>query len=162
MGARIAGVRTIVAVDPIEQRRFLATELGATHTVDPVATDAPAAVLELTGGAAAVIDTAARPDVVGAAVGVLRSRGTLALLGLGAPMAELPVAVIMAKGITVRGVVEGDSNPHEFIPQLADWYLRGDLPLDKLITTFPFDEFEDVWAAAKAATVVKPVLVMTA
>lgn len=159
MGARIARCRTIIAVDPIAARRALATELGATHTCDPADTDVPAAVLELTGGAAAVIDTTARPEVVASAVGLLRSRGTLALLGLGAPMAELPVALIMAKGITVRGVVEGDSDPHVFIPYLADLHLRGELPLDKLVTSFPFDDFGRVWSAAKAAEVIKPVLV---
>ncbi|MEN4478993.1 NAD(P)-dependent alcohol dehydrogenase [Mycolicibacterium cosmeticum] len=158
MAARIAGCRTVIAVDPITARRDLATDLGATHTFDPGA-DVAAAVGELTGGAAAVIDTTARPDVVAAAVGLLRSRGTLALLGLGAPTAELPVALIMAKGITVRGVVEGDSDPHTFLPRLADLHLRGELPLDKLVTAFPFDDFGGAWAAAKAAEVIKPVLV---
>jgi len=159
MGARIAGCRTIIGVDPIAVRRDLATDLGATHTLDPAGTDIATAVLELTGGAAGIVDTTARPDVITAAVGMLRSRGTLALLGLGAPMAELPVALIMAKGISVRGVVEGDSDPHVFIPQLADRYLRGEMPLDKLVTRFPFDDFGRVWTAAKAAEVIKPVLV---
>lgn len=159
MGARIAGCRTIVAVDPIAQRRTVAAELGATATIDPTATDAAAAVLELTGGAAAAVDTTARPDVVASAVGVLRSRGALALVGLGALTAELPVALIMAKGLTVRGVVEGDSEPHTFIPHLVDLYRHGELPLDKLVTTYPFGDFEAVWAAAKAGEVVKPVLV---
>jgi aryl-alcohol dehydrogenase len=158
MGARIARCRTIIAVDPIAARRDLAAALGATHTFDPGA-DVAAEILALTGGAAGVVDTTARPDVIAAAVGLLRSRGTLALLGLGAPMAELPVALIMAKGISVRGVVEGDSDPHVFIPYLADLYVRGELPLDKLVTTFPFDDFSRVWTAAKAAEVIKPVLV---
>ncbi|MGV0741731.1 NAD(P)-dependent alcohol dehydrogenase [Mycolicibacterium sp. XJ870] len=159
MGARIAGCRIIVAVDPIEQRRTLATELGATTTVDPADADTSAHILELTGGASAAIDTTARPDVIASAVGVLKTRGTLALLGLGAMTADLPVAVIMAKGLTVRGVVEGDSEPHTFIPRLVELYKAGDLPLDKLVTTYPFDDFGRVWSAAKSAEVVKPVLV---
>jgi aryl-alcohol dehydrogenase len=159
MGARIAGCRTIVAVDPIEQRRTLATELGATATVDPTATDVAAAVLELTGGVGAAVDTTARPDVIAAAVGVLRTCGSLALVGLGALTAELPVALIMGKGLTVRGVVEGDSEPQTFIPRLADLHRRGELPLDKFVTTYPFDDFDRAWAAAKAGEVVKPVLV---
>ncbi|MHC9293251.1 NAD(P)-dependent alcohol dehydrogenase [Mycobacterium sp. LTG2003] len=159
MGARIAGCRTIVAVDPIEQRRTLATELGATATVDPTATDSAAAVLELTGGVAGAVDTTARPDVIASAVAVLRSRGTLALLGLGAMTAELPVALMMGRGLTVRGVVEGDSEPHTFIPRLVDLYRTGELPLHKLVTTYAFGDFDRAWAAAKAGEVVKPVLV---
>ncbi|NOQ98432.1 NAD(P)-dependent alcohol dehydrogenase [Mycolicibacterium fortuitum] len=159
MGARIAGCRAVIAVDPIAERRALATELGATATVDPTAADVAAAVLELTGGVAAAVDTTARPDVLMTAVGVLRERGTLALLGLGALTAELPVAAIMGKGLTVRGVVEGDSEPHTFIPRLAGLHRRGELPLDKLVSRYPFDEFGRAWAAAKSADVVKPVLI---
>ncbi|WP_396909888.1 NAD(P)-dependent alcohol dehydrogenase [Mycolicibacterium sp.] len=159
MGARIAGCRAVIAVDPIAERRSLATELGATATVDPTAADVAAAVLELTGGVAAAVDTTARPDVLMTAVGVLRERGTLALLGLGALTAELPVAAIMGKGLTVRGVVEGDSEPHTFIPRLVDLHRRGELPLDKLVSRYPFDEFGRAWAAAKSADVVKPVLI---
>lgn len=158
MGARIAGCRTIVAVDPIASRRALAAELGATDTIDPSDTEVAAAVLDATGGAAAALDTTARPDVIATAVTVLRSRGTLALLGLGALTAELPVALIMGKGLTVRGVVEGDSEPHTFLGKLVDHHLRGELPVDKLVTTYPFDHFDRAWAAAKADEVVKPVL----
>lgn len=159
MGARTAGCRAVIAVDPIAERRALATELGATATVDPTAADVAAAVLELTGGVAAAVDTTARPDVLMTAVGVLRERGILALLGLGALTAELPVAAIMGKGLTVRGVVEGDSEPHTFIPRLAGLHRRGELPLDKLVSRYPFDEFGRAWAAAKSADVVKPVLI---
>lgn len=158
MGARIAGADTIIAVDPIAERRALAAELGATVTIDPTSTDAPAEILSLTGGVAGAVDTTARPEVIAAAVGVLASRGTLALVGLGAPTAELPVTLIMAKGLTVRGVVEGDSDPQVFIPQLAAMYQRGDLPLDKLVSTYRFDDFDRAWAAAKAGQVIKPVL----
>lgn len=159
MGARIAGCRTIVAVDPIAHRRELATELGATAVIDPSASDVAAAVLELTGGAAAALDTTARSDVIAAAVTVLRSRGTLALVGLGALTAELPVALIMGKGLTIRGVVEGDSEPHTFIPLLLEHHRRGELPVDKLVSTYRFDEFDRAWAAAKGGEVVKPVLI---
>ncbi len=158
MGARIAGATTIIAVDPIAERRALAAELGATVTLDPTSTDAAAEIVKLTGGVAGAVDTTARPDVIGAAVGVLAARGTLALVGLGAPTAELPVTLIMAKGLTVRGVVEGDSDPQVFIPQLAEYHRRGELPLDKLITSYPFDDFDQAWAAAKAGRAIKPVL----
>lgn len=158
LGARIAGAGTIIAVDPIAERRALATELGATVTIDPTTTDAAAEIVRLTGGVAGAVDTTARPDVIASAVGVLTARGTLALVGLGAPTAELPVTLIMAKGLTVRGVVEGDSDPQVFIPYLAQLHRRGELPLDKVVRTYPFDDFDRAWAAAKAGEVIKPVL----
>ena len=66
----------------------------------------------------------------------------------------------MAKGLRVRGVVEGDSDPHAFIPQLAELSRRGELPLEKLVTRFAFDDFADAWAAAKTGAAIKPVVTM--
>jgi aryl-alcohol dehydrogenase len=161
MGARIAGCRAVVAVDPIPERRTLATELGATATVDPVDGDVVPALVELTGGGpTAAVDTTALPDVIAAALSALQACGTLALVGLGALTAELPVGLVMAKGLRVRGVVEGDSTPHVFIPRLADLWRRGDLPLDKLVSRFALDDFDAAWTAAKAGHAVKPVVVM--
>ena len=104
------------------------------------------------------MDTTALPAVIATSLTVLRSCGTLALVGLGALTAELPVGLIMAKGLRVRGVVEGDSDPHTFIPRLAELCRTGDLPVGKLVTTFVLDSFGEAWAAAKAGRVVKPVL----
>lgn len=159
MGARVAGCRTIVAVDPVASRRDLAAEFGATATLDP-GDDVAAAVTDLTGGGAhAAVDTTAVPDVLMTALGVLRPRGTLALLGLGAPVAPLPVGLIMGKGLVVRGVVEGDSEPHTLIPHLVGLARSGELPLQRLITTFAFEDFGTAWSAAATGAVVKPVLV---
>ncbi|TFV57826.1 NAD(P)-dependent alcohol dehydrogenase [Mycobacterium sp. PS03-16] len=162
MGARVAGCRTIVAVDPVASRRDLAAEFGATATVDPAdsAADVTAALTELTGGGAhAAVDTTAVPDVLMTALTVLRPRGTLALLGLGAPVAPLPVGLIMGKGLTVRGVVEGDSEPHTLIPHLAALTRSGELPLHRLVTTYAFEDFGAAWSAATTGAVIKPVLV---
>lgn len=161
MGARIAGCRAIVAVDPLPQRRSLAMHLGATAVIDPAGGDVAQAVLEATsGGATAAVDTTALPDVIATALTCLRARGTLALVGLGALSAPLPVGLIMGRGLRVRGVVEGDSDPHTFIPQLAAMWRRGDLPLQDLVTTFAFDDFGDAWRSATTGGAVKPVLVM--
>ncbi len=158
--AHSAGCRTVVAVDPVPQRRRLAAELGASATVDPGNDDVVAAVVELTGGGAhAALDTTAVPAVLAAALAALRPRGTLAVVGLGAPVAELPVGLIMGRGLTVRGVVEGDSDPPEFIPELAHLVRSGALPVQRLVTTYDFDDFDTAWADAKAGRAVKPVLV---
>jgi aryl-alcohol dehydrogenase len=159
MGAKIAGCRSIVAVDPVPERLALAIVLGATATVDPTAVDAAAAIGDLTGGGPNLaIDTTALPSVIATGMAVLRSCGTLALVGLGALTAELPVGLVLAKGLRVRGVVEGDSDPHSFIPRLAELVGRGELPVDKLVTTFELTSFDEAWSAAKAGRVIKPVL----
>lgn len=159
MGARIAGCRTIVAVDPVAERRSIAVALGATHTVDPLATEVLPMLAEYTkGGADHGVDTTAIPAVLADAITALRPRGQLGIVGLGAPTAALPVGLIMGKGLRIRGVVEGDSVPMTFIPDLIDFHLRGDLPLEKLITRYDFNEFDKAWAAAQSGSAVKPVL----
>lgn len=161
MGARIAGCRAIVAVDPVAERRSLATRLGATATLDPTTDDVAAQIPDLTdGGPTAAVDTTALPAVIATALAVLRPCGTLALVGLGMPNADLPVGLILAKGLRVRGVVEGDSDPRVFIPWLADLWRRGELPLEKLVTRFDLEHFGDAWTAAKTGAAVKAVVVM--
>lgn len=159
MGARIAGCRTIVAVDPVTARRTLAADLGATATVDPAEADIAQRLVDITGGGAhAAVDTTAVPDVLTTAVTMLRPRGALAIVGLGAPVAPLPVGLIMGKGLTVRGVVEGDSEPGTFIPRLVALTRSGELPVERIVTRYRFADFGLAWAAARAAEVVKPVL----
>lgn len=43
-------------------------------------------------------------------------------------------------GRTVKGFVEGDSVPREFIPKLSALYQEGQFPLDKLIATYALGE----------------------
>lgn len=164
MGARIAGCERIVAVDPITERRSLALELGATGAVDPTSDDPNGQVRELTGGGSTLaVDTTARGDVIANALTLLRKCGSLALVGLGAMTAELPVGLILANGLRVQGVIEGDSVPGTFIPQLVGHLRRGELPVDKLVARYRFEDFADAWSdakAGKAGKAVKPVLVM--
>ena len=69
-------------------------------------------------------------------------------------------AAIMAVGRRVVGVVEGGIDPRRFIPRLIDHYRAGQLPLEKLVRTYPFAEIERAFAASSDGSVVKPVLVM--
>lgn len=155
MGAKLAGAQTIVAVDPVAERRELALSLGATHAVEAGPQAAEQAIEATGGGAHAAIDTTSRPDVIMQAVLALRPRGTLAVVGLGAPSAELPVMLIMTRGLRVIGVIEGDSEPSTFVPELADAIIDGRLPVERLVTTYT--DFDEAWAAAKAGTAIKPV-----
>jgi aryl-alcohol dehydrogenase len=54
----------------------------------------------------------------------------------------------------VRGVVQGDSRPDRFIPQLV----AGRFPVDRLVTFYDFAHINHAAAAAVAGTTIKPVL----
>jgi aryl-alcohol dehydrogenase len=55
-------------------------------------------------------------------------------------------------------VLEGDSVPEEFIPELISYVVDGRFPADRLVTEFRFDQIDEAIAAMKAGDVVKPVL----
>ncbi|MFD7668170.1 NAD(P)-dependent alcohol dehydrogenase [Streptomyces sp. NPDC059788] len=156
--AAVADDYSVVAIDPIASRRELARELGATAVIDPTSgEDVVSALRDLTsGGPHCAIDTTGQPTVVSQAVTALRKRGTLALVGIGT--AEFDTMPVMTKGITIRGVTEGDAVPERAIPQLIDLYRQGKLPLEKLITEFRFNDIEAAAEAALTGNVVKPVL----
>jgi len=56
----------------------------------------------------------------------------------------------------VRGVVQGDSRPREFIPRLVDLFMEGRLPLDGLVTTFDWADINR--AATVSGATIKPAL----
>ncbi|MFI7166305.1 hypothetical protein ACIBM3_27950 [Rhodococcus erythropolis] len=72
--------------------------------------------------------------------------------------AEIDIMTVMGKGITIRGVIEGDVTPAEFIPYLVDLYRQGRLPLEKIIVEYPFEAIEEAAQAALSGAVIKPVV----
>jgi aryl-alcohol dehydrogenase len=66
----------------------------------------------------------------------------------------------LQNGRTVRGVVQGDSDPQIFIPRLVDLMLDGKLPVERMMTFYRLDEINRAAADAAARTTIKPVLRM--
>jgi aryl-alcohol dehydrogenase len=159
MAAFASGVGTIVAVDPVAGRRRLAAELGASAAIDPAAVDVVEEIRRLTGaGATHAIDTTAKGAVINQAIAALAPLGTLALVGLRIPDFAMDVQSVMSGGKTVRGVIEGDAAPREFIPRLVELHGQGGLPLEKLIRRYDFGDIDVAFADAASGTTVKPVL----
>ncbi|GGJ38830.1 NAD(P)-dependent alcohol dehydrogenase [Streptomyces brasiliensis] len=160
MAAVAVGCDPVVAVDPGASRRALAVELGAKAALAP-GDGLVAALRDLTsGGAHQVVDTTGRPEMLHHAVGALRPRGELALLALGGEV-TFDVKSLIAKGVRVHGVIEGDSDPARFIPELVALHRRGLFPVDQLVTTFPFEDIDAAVTAMRDGSAVKPVLTFT-
>ncbi|WP_067650445.1 NAD(P)-dependent alcohol dehydrogenase [Nocardia harenae] len=163
MGAVLRGCSAIVVVEPVAARRELALRLGATHVLDPVGADVTARILDiLPEGGDYVFDTTGRVPVIEAAIAAAGQNATVGLVGVPADFAtNLPLNIVaaMQKGLTVRGIVEGDSRPHEFIPELLRHHAAGRFPFDSLITTYPFSKINDALAAQERGEVTKLVLI---
>jgi aryl-alcohol dehydrogenase len=154
----VPGVRTVV-VETAAARRELARELGADEVLDPAAADTIAAIGELTGGGAThALDTTGSPKVLADAFAALGTGATVVAVGLGAGVPQIDVRDLVLRGKTVRGCLEGDAEPATFIPHLLDLHTRGLLPVDRLVTRFPYTEIDKALAAQHAGAVIKPVL----
>lgn len=158
LAARTVGADTIVAVDLNGERLELASQLGATHVLHGAADNLGKQLRAVTGGADYAIDTTGAPKVIGTAIDALHSSGVCGLVG--AQHGDLRINPMqIATGKTIKGIVEGDSVPRQFIPQLIDYWRRGAFPFERLITTFPLSDIGAAEQAVRAGSVVKAVLI---
>lgn len=161
MAGRIVGCDPIIVVELSAERRELALELGAHHSLDGSDPDWVEQVIEITGGGAtAALDTAGVQSTFEGSLKALHAGGTLGVVNspsaVGEPVQHPGGLDFVAK--TIVGVIEGDSLPSEFLPRLMAYYMAGAFPVDRLIQTFPFEEIDQAFEAARTHRVIKPVL----
>lgn len=162
MAAKIANCKEIIAVDTNDDRLALAKELGATHVINgKTCDDVIAKIKEITnGGTNYAVDTTGVPVVINQAMYALRARGTLALVGVAGEVTFDLYNEFLIDGKTMSGVIEGDSNPKIFIPELVEYYKAGKFPFDKLVTFFNLDEINEAFEASHNRSAIKPILRM--
>lgn len=164
-GARAAGAKHIIAVDPNDFKREVAPAFGATHT----STDAGAAlelVKELTWGVMAdrVVLTpgVVPPDMIMIAMMLLRKGGTCVVTGM-AKVTDMMVPLILPDMVssckTLKGVLYGEMNPREAMPRLLSMYEAGDLKLDELITRkYKLDDINEAMRDLRAGNNIRGVI----
>jgi aryl-alcohol dehydrogenase len=164
MAAALTPVARIIAVDVNAARLELASELGATHTVNPADGDPVSALLELTRGLGAqyAVETSGRLTVLDQAVSSLSSAGTCVVVGAPPLGSEIAIDVpnLLGRGIRLVGTNQGDSNPRQFIPQLIQLHLQGRLPFDRLVRPYAFDQIDAAAQDAAEARTIKPVMIL--
>jgi len=136
LGAKLAGAGRLIAVDPVESKRALAIDLGATDTFDGGAQTVSAIIEATAGGANKTIETAGSARVLEAAYGATRRGGTTVTVGLPHPDDELRIKAVslVADEKTLRGSYLGSGNPSQMLPELFKHWQKGDLPVERLIT----------------------------
>ncbi len=164
-GAKVAGAKQIVAVDPNEFKRRIAPTFGATHT----AIDAGAAVelvKEITWGVMAdrVVLTpgVVAPDMVMVAMMLLRKGGTCVLTGM-AKVSDMMVPLILPDMVssckTLKGVLYGEMNPRDAMPRLLSMYEAGTIKLDELITQkYKLDDINEAMRDLRAGKNIRGVI----
>ena len=146
-GAKLAGAKYVVAVDPVEWKREKAAEFGATHSA-PSMEEAVGLVDELTWGVKAdsVILTPGvmTGDLIAPAQNLTRKGGTMVVTAV-APLAQMDVQlnlfVLAMTNQEIRGVLFGSTSPRKEIPRLLAMYDAGQLMIDEMVTTtYTLDE----------------------
>jgi aryl-alcohol dehydrogenase len=155
MAAKAVGVEAVTVVDPVASRRAKAVELGASQIVDPSSEDVAAAVQ----GATHALDTTGLGHVLAAALSALESRGILAVVGLGARHVTIDITDLLLNGKMIRGCIEGDANPTEFIPKLLTLHAQGKFPMDAIVRRYDARDIETAVADSRSGEAIKPVLV---
>lgn len=139
-GARAAGAKRVIAIDPVEFKREQAMQFGATHTYSSVE-EALLAVPDLTWGdmcdRVVLCAGVVHGDMLDPALNLTAKGGTLVVTGL-APMlesdAQMNLFMLSMMNKEVKGTVFGSTNPRAQIPNLLSMYREGELKLDELIT----------------------------
>ena len=131
---RWAGAKNVVAVDLADNRLALASQLGATHTINSSRADAAAEVARITDGLGA--DTAF--EVVGftptlnLAIGVLKRGGTCVLVGNLSPKTQdFPLQGVVTKELSLLGSC---ASAGEY-PLCLDLIARGVINVQPMIET---------------------------
>ncbi len=165
-GARYAGAKNVVAIDPLENKREKAMELGATHAF-ATADEAQAAITEMTRGQGAdsailTVDLMTA-EVVAAGFNAVGKGGVVVITGLNklfAPTIQLPGTILTLFRKSVVGSLFGDCNPTTDIPRILGLYQSGDLKLDELITrTYTLDQVNEGYDDLLAGKNVRGVVV---
>ena len=165
-GARIAGAKRIIAIDPIEYKREKAMEFGATHTFASMAEALPE-ITELTWGQLCnqVIMTmgVGAGDVLAEALALAAKRGRVVVTNIH-PALEMTANVslldltLMEKQVV--GSLFGSGNPRADIPKLLNLYREGQLDLDGLVTrTYPLEGINDGYQDMRDGKNIRGVLV---
>jgi (R,R)-butanediol dehydrogenase / meso-butanediol dehydrogenase / diacetyl reductase len=148
--ARLSGARPVVAVSRSVGKLALARRMKADHVVDSGRQDLVAEVLAAPGGQGAdvVIDSAGAPELMGAAIAMVRPGGRLLVYGIShRPLPDFTTFPLYFKELTIygsRALTPGDFDPA--IRMVAsgavdlDGFITGTYPLGRVAAAF--DDYE--------------------
>lgn len=124
MGIQIAKAITnakIICADYDDDKLKAATDMGADHTINSKDPGTAQKIMEITGqkGVDSVIDFVNAPSTVSMALGVIRKRGRIVLVGLFGGSAKIPLVSIPLKSLTIQGAYTGSYSDMVEILDLA-------------------------------------------
>jgi NDMA-dependent alcohol dehydrogenase len=165
-GAAYAGAKNVIAIDPLENKREKAMELGATHAFASTG-EAMETVTDLTRGqmadSAILTPGLLTAEITGEAFMAIGKGGSVVLTGLNSleeMNVVLPGSVMTLFRKSIKGSLFGDCNPTTDIPKILGMYQSGDLKLDELITrTYTLEQVNEGYDDLLAGKNIRGVMV---
>ena len=165
MGAKIAGLKSIIAVDRVKSRLDTAMELGATHVLDTsgLSGDISKNIQEVVNGEriSLAVETTGVPTVMNSAMLSLGTKGKHIQIAPPPPGFSLaiPPFDLFRKSKVIEGSIQGSAIAKDFVAKMIQWYREGRFPIEKFIEFFAASDFENALRGMKDGNIVKPVLV---
>lgn len=164
LGAVAVGAAPIIAVDRRADKLEAALRLGATDAVQWQASaeeTAEAVAHAAGGGVDYAVDAVGRPEVLQAAFLATRARG--AAIAIGIPRQDavltLPAVTIPRMERRLLGSIYGSARPERDFPLILDLFMRGRLPLDRLIShRLPLDAIQDAFDLVSSGAAVRAII----
>jgi Zn-dependent alcohol dehydrogenase len=163
-GAKLAGAKTIIACDLLDNKLEYAREFGATHTINATSQNVVEQVRALTGGRGAdyAFDAIGGEATTLQIIDAIRPGGTAVIVGMAAMNVRAPITPYMMalQEKTLRGTMYGSVRPNIDFPRLVDLYLDGRLKIDQLVSrTYKLAEINEGFAALRSGQVARGVVV---
>jgi Zn-dependent alcohol dehydrogenase len=163
-GARLAGARTIVAIDLADSKLAAARSFGATHTLNARNDDVVTQVKAITDGRGAdyVFVTVGAKPAYDASYALLAKGGAVVLVGMppSGVMSEIDPSTMAAYSQRILGSKMGASRIAIDIPHLVTLYQHGRLQLDELISgRYPLEQINGAMASVKSGDALRNVIV---
>ena len=150
-GAKLLNASRIIAVDIHDHKLEFTYKFGATDVVNSRSEDPVKKIIEMTGGGVDfAFDTFGGAITTEQMMGSLRKGGTGVLVGL-APegmTAGVNMVDLVRNQKTLVGSYYGSASPHETFGKLVDFYLKGRIDIDSLVTRrYPLEEINEAYDA---------------
>jgi len=145
-GSKIAGAKTIIAVDISPGKEAVARKMGATHFINSKQQDTVAEVFGLTGiGADYAFDCVGNPKIFELGLACLSSGGWSKMTSVGIISDEVTVPVKWSQmtGRNWHNTLMGGAKRQD-VARFVDWFVEGKLDLGDMVTqTLSLDQIND-------------------
>ena len=154
--AAMVSAYPIIAVDLYDNRLSLASQMGATHTINSRTQDAKAEITRIAPeGVDVFIDNTGSPAVIESGYALTKPQGRVILVGVPRKGNDISIySLPLHFGKVLSGSHGGDAAPSDDIPRYMELFRAGRMNLKPLIThRFALDDINEAIAGMRSGSV---------